>query len=134
MANGCPMMKARTQSEHPCFGGDHSKAGRIHLPVAPGCNIKCGFCERRFDCANESRLGPDPEVLHGASFTVNVDHHHDNSRFGDVDLVVATASSTWPRSSPSAAPVFGFTSKRGKLLLEISSRMRWPALKTFEVG
>jgi nitrogen fixation protein NifB len=63
MATGCPMMKARTQSDHPCFGGDHSKAGRIHLPVAPGCNIKCGFCERKFDCANESRPGVTSRVL-----------------------------------------------------------------------
>jgi nitrogen fixation protein NifB len=54
------MMKMK---EHPCFGGDHSKAGRIHLPVAPGCNIKCGFCERKFDCANESRPGVTSRVL-----------------------------------------------------------------------
>src|ERR687888_289920 len=46
------------------------------------------------DCANESRLGPDPEVLHSAPLVVNVDHHHDNSRFGGVNLVVADASST----------------------------------------
>jgi phosphoesterase RecJ-like protein len=46
------------------------------------------------DCANESRLGPDPEVLHSAPLVVNVDHHHDNSRFGAVNLVVADASST----------------------------------------
>ena len=46
------------------------------------------------DCANESRLGPDPEVLHGAPFTLDIDHHHDNTRFGNVNLVVATASST----------------------------------------
>ena len=46
------------------------------------------------DCANESRLGPDPEVLHTAPLVVNVDHHHDNSRFGAVNLVVADASST----------------------------------------
>ncbi|AMV70499.1 radical SAM protein [Desulfuromonas carbonis] len=63
MASGCPMMKANVQSDHPCFGGDHSKAGRIHLPVAPGCNIKCGFCERKFDCANESRPGVTSRVL-----------------------------------------------------------------------
>lgn len=63
MASGCPMMKAQRQTDHPCFGGDHSKAGRIHLPVAPGCNIKCGFCERRFDCANESRPGVTSQVL-----------------------------------------------------------------------
>lgn len=63
MAKQCPMMKAKVQTDHPCFGGDHSKAGRIHLPVAPGCNIKCGFCERKFDCANESRPGVTSRVL-----------------------------------------------------------------------
>jgi nitrogen fixation protein NifB len=63
MATGCPMMKMKTETEHPCFGGDHNKAGRIHLPVAPGCNIKCGFCERKFDCANESRPGVTSRVL-----------------------------------------------------------------------
>lgn len=46
------------------------------------------------DCANESRIGPDPVVLHQKAFTLNVDHHHDNSRFGDVNLVDADASST----------------------------------------
>ena len=46
------------------------------------------------DCANESRLGPDPEVLASAPLVVNVDHHHDNSRFGGVNAVVADASST----------------------------------------
>jgi len=46
------------------------------------------------DCANESRLGPDPEVLQRTPFTLNVDHHHDNSRFGDVNLVDPAASST----------------------------------------
>jgi phosphoesterase RecJ-like protein len=46
------------------------------------------------DCANESRLGPDPEILISAPLVVNVDHHHDNSRFGQINLVVADASST----------------------------------------
>jgi phosphoesterase RecJ-like protein len=46
------------------------------------------------DCANEQRLGPEPAVLERAPLTINVDHHHDNSRFGDVNLVVADASST----------------------------------------
>jgi bifunctional oligoribonuclease and PAP phosphatase NrnA len=46
------------------------------------------------DCANESRLGPDPEVFVSAPLVVNVDHHHDNTRFGTVNLVVADASST----------------------------------------
>src|SRR6266550_2689653 len=46
------------------------------------------------DCANESRLGPDPEVLASAPLVINVDHHHDNSRFGAINAVVADASST----------------------------------------
>ncbi len=46
------------------------------------------------DCANERRLGPEPAVLEQAALVVDVDHHHDNSRFGSVNLVVADASST----------------------------------------
>ena len=46
------------------------------------------------DAANESRFGADAAALHAAPFTINVDHHHDNSRFGDINLVVADASST----------------------------------------
>lgn len=33
---------------HPCFvEAMHSKVGRVHLPVAPKCNIRCRYCERR---------------------------------------------------------------------------------------
>src|ERR671939_1425122 len=45
------------------------------------------------DCANESRIA-DPEVLGRVPLTIDLDHHHDNSRFGDVNLVVPDASST----------------------------------------
>ncbi len=46
------------------------------------------------DCANESRIGPSPELLERAPLVVNVDHHHDNTRFGGISLIVADASST----------------------------------------
>ena len=46
------------------------------------------------DCASPSRVGAEPDVVSAASFTVNIDHHHDNPRFGDVNLVVPDASST----------------------------------------
>jgi phosphoesterase RecJ-like protein len=46
------------------------------------------------DCANESRLGPDPEPLAGAPLVIDIDHHHDNSRFGGVNLIDPNASST----------------------------------------
>jgi phosphoesterase RecJ-like protein len=45
------------------------------------------------DCANESRIA-DPEVLGRVPLSVNIDHHHDNTRFGLVNLIVPTASST----------------------------------------
>ena len=45
------------------------------------------------DCAQESRVVAT-ELFDRATLTVNVDHHHDNTRFGDVDLVVEDASST----------------------------------------
>ena len=46
------------------------------------------------DCAKEERLGPDPSVLERAPLTIDIDHHHDNTRFGAVNLVVPDASST----------------------------------------
>src|SRR5205085_4846026 len=45
------------------------------------------------DCANESRIA-DPEVLGRVPLTLDIDHHHDNTRFGDINLIVPTASST----------------------------------------
>ena len=46
------------------------------------------------DCASRGRVGAEPGVVDAARFTVNIDHHHDNPRFGDVNLIVADASST----------------------------------------
>ena len=44
------------------------------------------------DCAQETRLTDD--CLLEAEVIVNVDHHHDNTRFGTANLVAAEASST----------------------------------------
>jgi bifunctional oligoribonuclease and PAP phosphatase NrnA len=46
------------------------------------------------DCANERRLGPDPAFVENAPLVVNIDHHHDNSQFGQINLIVSDASST----------------------------------------
>lgn len=49
---------------HPCFHADaKGKFGRVHLPVAPKCNIKCNFCDRKYDCVNESRPGVTSTIL-----------------------------------------------------------------------
>ncbi|MBA2358409.1 MAG: bifunctional oligoribonuclease/PAP phosphatase NrnA [Actinobacteria bacterium] len=46
------------------------------------------------DCANAARTGLDADVLGSFPFSLDVDHHHDNTRFGDVNLIVPDASST----------------------------------------
>jgi phosphoesterase RecJ-like protein len=46
------------------------------------------------DCAKADRIGPDPEPVERASLVLDIDHHHDNTRFGDLNLIVADASST----------------------------------------
>ena len=46
------------------------------------------------DCANERRLGPESALLEMAQLVVDIDHHHDNTRFGKVNLIVGHASST----------------------------------------
>jgi len=46
------------------------------------------------DCAKADRIGPDPNPVERASLVIDIDHHHDNTRFGDLNLIVADASST----------------------------------------
>jgi len=49
---------------HPCFNEEakHTNA-RVHLPVAPKCNIQCNYCNRKYDCTNESRPGVTSSIL-----------------------------------------------------------------------
>ncbi len=51
-------------SLHPCFNEEAKhKYARVHLPVAPRCNIQCNYCNRLYDCCNESRPGVTSSVL-----------------------------------------------------------------------
>jgi nitrogen fixation protein NifB len=58
------MSENHSRANHPCFNhavkGSH---GRVHLPVAPACNIKCNYCDRKYSCVNESRPGVTSAVL-----------------------------------------------------------------------
>jgi phosphoesterase RecJ-like protein len=45
------------------------------------------------DCGNIDRM-PVEFLSEGDNFRINIDHHHDNTRFGDVNLVEVGASST----------------------------------------
>ncbi len=50
--------------EHPCFSETASRHyGRIHLPVAPRCNVRCNYCDRKYDCVNESRPGVTSKII-----------------------------------------------------------------------
>lgn len=49
-------------NNHPCFREDARAFARIHLPVAPKCNIACKYCVRKYDCMNENRPGVTSEV------------------------------------------------------------------------
>ena len=60
---------------HPCYSQDaHRHYARMHLPVAPGCNIQCNYCNRKFDCANESRPGVTTRLLAPDAAVAKVKH------------------------------------------------------------
>jgi nitrogen fixation protein NifB len=50
------------KNSHPCFGGQKNNKGRIHLPVSPGCNIECKFCDRKIN-DYEQRPGVTSSII-----------------------------------------------------------------------
>ena len=49
---------------HPCYSEEaHHHYARMHVAVAPACNIQCHYCNRKYDCSNESRPGVVSELL-----------------------------------------------------------------------
>ena len=57
-------MTVKDTTKHPCFNKEEAgSCGRVHLPVAPKCNIQCNYCNRKYDCVNESRPGVASSVL-----------------------------------------------------------------------
>lgn len=70
-ASSCSAKKSNIPShleektkKHPCYSADaHNKYARMHIPVAPACNIQCNYCNRQFDCVHESRPGVTSEIL-----------------------------------------------------------------------
>ena len=50
--------------DHPCYSEQaHHYFARMHVAVAPACNIQCNYCNRKYDCVNESRPGVTSERL-----------------------------------------------------------------------
>ena len=59
-----PLNTLDKTGRHPCFSFNaHLKFARMHLPVAPYCNINCNYCNRKYDCLHESRPGVTSEIL-----------------------------------------------------------------------
>ncbi|MEM0449686.1 MAG: nitrogenase cofactor biosynthesis protein NifB [Methanomassiliicoccales archaeon] len=59
-----PSELRRLLDTHPCYNEKACKKfARMHLPVAPACNVQCNYCNRKYDCSNESRPGVTSEVL-----------------------------------------------------------------------
>ncbi|MGE5656729.1 MAG: nitrogenase cofactor biosynthesis protein NifB [Actinomycetota bacterium] len=62
-----PTLDAKIQeriAKHPCYSEEaHHHYARMHVAVAPACNIQCNYCNRKYDCANESRPGVVSELL-----------------------------------------------------------------------
>jgi len=58
---------AQRVQDHPCYSEEaHRYFARMHVAVAPACNIQCNYCNRKYDCSNESRPGVVSEVLTAA--------------------------------------------------------------------
>lgn len=77
MENKNPLSKT-----HPCFDKEaKGKYARVHIPVAPQCNVQCGYCNRKYDCVNESRPGVTSSVLNpeqSLNYVKAISHKIDN--------------------------------------------------------
>ncbi len=51
--------------KHPCYTkAAYARYARLHLPVAPRCNVTCAYCDRRVsDCLHATRPGLSARVL-----------------------------------------------------------------------
>lgn len=63
--------------EHPCFSHiAHYRFGRVHLPVAPKCNIQCNYCDRVVgDCYHLYRPSVTQKILTAQEALKVVDHY-----------------------------------------------------------
>lgn len=65
------MDKERVRGLHPCFGARQNR-GRIHLPVCPGCNLECRFCDRKIN-EEENRPGVTARLIKPAEAVTYVE-------------------------------------------------------------
>ncbi len=107
-------------SKHPCFNNSIKASGRMHLPVAYPCNIKCCFCKPTVDaCYHGCKPGLASSVLTAeqafkkVDMAVNIDHNF---------LVVGIAGPGEPLLSKETIETFKLVhQKYPKLLLCVST-------------
>lgn len=119
MAKGCNQRK--NIQGHPCFGGDHKNNGRMHLAVAPRCNIKCGYCTRRHDCANESRPGVTSRLLTPLEAIERVREVMASEILGPVIKVVGIAGPGDPLANEETFTTFGHIDREFPHLIKCMS-------------
>ncbi len=62
-------------ANHPCYSAEaHQYYARMHVAVAPSCNIQCNYCNRKYDCSNESRPGVTSTLLTPEEAVAKVKH------------------------------------------------------------
>lgn len=66
MNNNLPEAVLKAIEKHPCYNAEAHDHARMHIPVAPKCNIQCNYCNRKYDCVNETRPGVTSSVLNPA--------------------------------------------------------------------
>jgi nitrogenase cofactor biosynthesis protein NifB len=83
--NNNPYLKTNISEEivektlkHPCYSPDAHNYARIHLPIAPLCNIQCKFCNRKYDCQNESRPGVTSNLLTPLQALKTFEYYYNN--------------------------------------------------------
>jgi nitrogen fixation protein NifB len=122
---GSPMAHACSERKniqgHPCFGGNHQQNGRMHLAVAPRCNIKCGYCSRRHDCANESRPGVTSRLLTPEEALVKVREVMASELLGPMIKVIGIAGPGDPLANNETFDTFRLIGKEFPHLIKCMS-------------
>lgn len=119
MATSCNQKK--NIQGHPCFSGNHAQNGRMHLAVAPRCNIKCGYCSRKHDCANESRPGVTSRLLTPEEAIVKVREVMASEILGPIIKVIGIAGPGDPLANEETFTTFQLIDKEFPQLIKCMS-------------
>jgi nitrogen fixation protein NifB len=117
---------------HPCFGGGHKNNGRIHLAVSPRCNIQCGFCVRKHDCANESRPGVTSRVQSPKEALVRLREVMSNPNLGPIIKVVGIAGPGDPLANDATFETFRLIDAEFPFLIKCLSTNGLELPRSFE--